>query len=152
MSGGRCLFPNDVLIVSGTLTFGGTLQVLTNGATALAAGGTFTLFGAGTLPGNFAVVTGSPGAWREYYFNPTSGGLKVVSNSSTNLTAPVVGGTMTVARPGSHLGWILQTQTNGLTTGLDVNRFDLPGSTTITQAVINLDPVNPSVFYRLRHP
>ena len=32
------------------------------------------------------------------------------------------------------------------------NWFDPPDSTTSTQAVINLEVANPSVFYRLRHP
>jgi|GEM_PF-477343 len=146
---------NDLLLVGGTLTFGGTLQLITNGAAALAAGDSFTLFNAGSLAGNFARVAGSPGAGLGYYFNPSSGVLKVVAagfDNPTNLTATIAGSTMTISWPPTHLGWFLQAQTNSLTSGLGANWFDLPGSDTNTQAVIYLVPTNPTVFYRLRHP
>ena len=146
---------NDLLIVNGTLTFGGTLQIITNGSSALAAGDAFKLFSAGNFSGNFATVAGSAGAGLGYYFDPASGVLKVVSdvfNNPTNITATVAGGVMTISWPANHLGWILQCQTNSLNAGLGLTWFDLPGTATSTQTMINLDPANPSVFYRLRHP
>ena len=46
-----------------------------------------------------------------------------------------------------NFGWILQAQTNGLSTG---QWFDLPGSDADNAVVIPIDPANTSVFYRLR--
>jgi 4-phytase/acid phosphatase len=65
----------------------------------------------------------------------------------TNITASVSTNTLTIAWPADHLGWILQAQTNGLSTG---QWFDLPGSDADNAVVIPIDPANTSVFYRLR--
>jgi hypothetical protein len=48
------------------------------------------------------------------------------------------------------LGW--QSQTNSLSTGISPNWFDVPGSASSTSAVLNMNPANATVFYRLRHP
>jgi len=45
---------NDIVIVSGLLTEGGTLVVTNSGSTALAAGDTFPLFNAGNYAGGFS--------------------------------------------------------------------------------------------------
>jgi 4-phytase/acid phosphatase len=67
----------------------------------------------------------------------------------TNVTASVSGKTLTIAWPADHLGWILQAQTNGLSTG---QWFDLPGTGTASSAAITINPANPAVFYRLSRP
>jgi 4-phytase/acid phosphatase len=65
----------------------------------------------------------------------------------TNITASVSTNTLTIAWPADHLGWILQAQTNGLSTG---QWFDLPGSDAVNAVVIPINPANTSVFYRQR--
>ena len=62
------------------------------------------------------------------------------------------GGNLTLSWPGSHLGWVLQAQTNTLTTGLTANWVDVAGSSASTQAVITVNPANPTAFFRLRSP
>ena len=54
--------------------------------------------------------------------------------------------------PGSHSGWLLQSQTNGLSTGISTIWYDVAGSSASTPVVAGIDPANPAVFYRLRHP
>jgi len=79
---------NDLINVSGTLTFGGTLAVANLGS-ALNLGDTFQLFSEGGT-GSFTSITGSPGAGLAYSFNPASGVLSVVAGpvTPTLQTAP----------------------------------------------------------------
>ncbi len=69
------------------------------------------------------------------------------ADNPTNITASVSSNTLTIAWPADHIGWILQAQTNGLSTG---QWFDLPGSDVVNAVVIPINPANTSVFYRLR--
>ena len=69
------------------------------------------------------------------------------ADNPTNITASVSGKTLTIAWPADHLGWILQAQTNGLSTG---QWFDVPGSDAVNSVVIPINPANTSVFYRQR--
>ncbi len=52
----------------------------------------------------------------------------------------------------TNSGWILQSQTNSLNSGLGGNWVDVSGSSSTTNANISVVPANPAVFYRLRHP
>jgi hypothetical protein len=47
---------------------------------------------------------------------------------------------------------MLQSQTNNLGVGLTTTWFDMVGSGLSTQAVFNINPANPTVFFRLRSP
>jgi 4-phytase/acid phosphatase len=67
--------------------------------------------------------------------------------NATNISASVSGKTLTIAWPADHIGWILQAQTNGLSTG---QWFDVPGSDATNAVVIPINPANTSVFYRQR--
>jgi 4-phytase/acid phosphatase len=71
------------------------------------------------------------------------------ADNPTNVTASVSGKTLTIAWPADHLGWILQAQTNGLSTG---QWFDLPGSSDLNSVAHPIAPANAAVFYRLRQP
>ena len=68
------------------------------------------------------------------------------------ITASVSGNTLSLTWPTIHRGWILQAQTNGLSTGLSTNWFDLPGTGDTNWAAIRINPSNPTVFHRLRQP
>jgi autotransporter-associated beta strand protein len=66
----------------------------------------------------------------------------------------VSGNTLTLGWP-TNLGWILQSQTNTLNTGLLVNSnawFDVAGSGGVTSSIVTINPTNPAVFFRLRLP
>lgn len=62
------------------------------------------------------------------------------------------GGTLKLAWLADYLGWILQSQTNSLNTGLSTNWVDVPGSSAITQTNITIDSAKPLMFFRLRSP
>ena len=73
----------------------------------------------------------------------------------TNLNFSISGNTLTLAWPNTHLGWLLQTQTNSLATGIQTHDsawFTLPNSAALTATNVIIQPGNPSVFYRLKHP
>jgi len=146
---------NDVLQISGTLTYGGTLTV-TNLTGTLVLGDSFKLFNAANFTGSFA-ATNLPSlspdlAWQ---FNPISGTLTVVSAIATNpinLTWFASGNNLTLSWPADHTGWRLQVQTNSLATGLNTNWFDVPGATTNNSITLPVDSNYGSMFYRLIFP
>jgi fibronectin-binding autotransporter adhesin len=149
----------DQVVVTGNISYGGLLTVtnITSDATALATSNTFQLFSVtGSHSGNFAGIAGSPGTGLAYSFNPANGVLSIITQTiatnPTNITFSVSGSTLTLSWPSDHLGWILQSQTNSLNTGLTANWFDVAGSGSSTQAVVNINPANPTVFFRLRSP
>lgn len=140
------------------LSYGGTL-VVTNLAGTLATGDTFPLFSFTTRTGNFTNLVNQTGnAGVVFGFNPTNGVLSVLSATAsypTNLTVARGGGNVTLSWPATHLGWILQSQTNALNVGLQVASnawFDWPGSGNVTATNLPIAATNPATFFRLRHP
>jgi autotransporter-associated beta strand protein len=75
-----------------------------------------------------------------------------IASNPTNITFSVSGNTLGLSWPTDHLGWILQSQTNSLSTGLSANWIDVPGTTSITSTNISINPAVPTMFFRLRHP
>lgn len=149
---------NDSLVVTtGTLTAGGTLTV-TNVGPALQAGQSFQLFSAGVSGFAYNLQTNDVANNVKYSWNnevETLGKITLLSVSTlvnttpTNITATVNGGNLTLEWPADHTGWTLQTQTNNLNVGLSGNWANVAGSTTTNKAVIPIDPVNGSVFFRM---
>jgi autotransporter-associated beta strand protein len=139
----------------GIVTYGGTLYA-TNLAGTPALGDSYAVFSATAHVGNFSGISGSPGNGLAWFF--TNGVLSVVTgvaNYSTNLTATVSGSTLSLSWPATHLGWILQSQTNTLGVGLTTPTntwFDVSGSSAVTSQNITINPANPTVFFRLRKP
>jgi autotransporter-associated beta strand protein len=143
-------------LISGvtSVSYAGTLVVsnATSDATALALGDSFTLFSASGPSGNFARILGSPGTGLGYSFNPAAGTLTVVTglaNYPTNITATVSSGALSLTWPKTHLGWVLQAQTNTLSAGLNGSWVDVANSSTTNAMTFPLNPLNPAVFYRL---
>lgn len=148
---------SDLITGISTANYGGTLSIsnATSDATPVTLGDTFTLFSTAAHTGNFASIVGSPGAGLGYSFNPTTGVLSVVAgtaNYPTNITSSVSGNTLSLSWPATHQGWILQTQTNALSVGLNTTWTDVPGSSSVTSMNIPINPANPTVFFRLRNP
>jgi len=70
----------------------------------------------------------------------------------TELDIVVEGNQLLLDWPADHTGWRLQSQTNGLATGLGTNWVDVPGSAETNQVALPLDPLDGAVLYRLKHP
>ena len=75
----------------------------------------------------------------------------LVNTNSTNITASVNGGNLTLSWPADHTGWTLQIQTNTLGQGLGTNWVNMSGSTTTNQEIIPINSVNGSVFFRMKY-
>jgi hypothetical protein len=75
-----------------------------------------------------------------------------IASNPTNISFSVSGNTLMLSWPVDHLGWILQSQTNNLTVGINTNWADVAGSASVTSTNITMVPANPTVFYRLRMP
>lgn len=144
---------------SGTTTYGGTLLV-TNVGAALQVGDTFNLFPAAVTA--FAGInlittdaTGNVYTWINHV--TTDGSIQVASVAPAINPNPgtiqfsVSGGSLNLAWP-TNAGWLLQTQTNSLNTGLSTNWVTLPGSGSATSTNMAIDPASGAVFYRLIHP
>ncbi len=146
----------DVIAVGNPVAYGGTL-VLTNTGAPLQAGDTFTLFSAPGYSGSFTLVSQTPGqvvTWNTANLT-ANGSISVATVGSLtppSMTNSVSGNTITLNWPADYLGWVLQLQTNSLSTGLSSNWVDVPGSGASTSATVTIDPVNPTVFIRLRSP
>ena len=108
-----------------------------------------TLGGVGQTPGVYDAVNGAP------YITGT-GSLLVtalpIANYPTNVTYSVSGSTLSLSWPATHLGWILQAQTNSLSTGITASWTDVSGTAAVTATNMTINPANPTVFFRLRHP
>lgn len=147
---------NDVVSTTGALALGGALKVSLLGGS-LQNGDTFTLFkSTGGLSGTFAVTNLPviPGiGW--VTTNLANGILSVVvtvNPNPTNITTSVSGNVLTLSWPADHTGWTLQVQTNSLSTGLNTNWFNVPGSTLVNTNVVTINPANGTVFYRMIYP
>jgi autotransporter-associated beta strand protein len=85
------------------------------------------------------------------------GSLEVVPPVTINpipgtIQVSVSGSTLTLAWP-TNAGWMLQSQTNTLSVGLTTNGWiDISNSVNVTSTNIIMNPVNPTVFFRLRFP
>jgi len=146
---------------------GGTLELAqatltTNGTVSIASGAKLKLDFSGTDRVNALVLNGVTQPNGTYsaanasaYISGT-GSLSVgvtIATNPTNITFSVSGSTMTLTWPSDHLGWILQAQTNSLSTGLSsANWVDVANSSSSNTNVLTINPANPTVFYRLRSP
>ena len=152
---------NDMLVVTGTLTAGGTLTV-TNIGPVLSAGNSFQLFNAGVS--GFSSVnlqTNDVPNNVKYTWTDTIGAngkitvasvTSLVNQNPTNITSVVNGSNLELSWPADHTGWTLQAQTNALSVGLGTNWVAVPGSTLVNGVTNAINPANGSVFYRMVYP
>jgi len=78
--------------------------------------------------------------------------VSVTAANPTNMSYSVSGSFLTISWPAAYLGWILQSQTNTLAAGLTTNWVDIAGSSSNTQALLQMNAANSDRFFRLRHP
>ena len=145
---------NDLVVVTGGLnnTNNGTVSV-SNLGPSVAAGDKFTLFSQPVTGGDTLTVTGGGVTWSNNLVNDGSIiALSTVASYPTNISVHVSSGSLTLSWPATHLGWILQSQTNSLSSGLSTNWVDVAGSSAINSTNMPVNGTLPAVFYRLRHP
>jgi hypothetical protein len=141
---------NDTVVAGASVTYGGVLKIATTNS--FTAGQTFTLFsGAGAAnASNFASIQSASSS---VVFSFTNGILTVVSagpGGPAQLTNSFSGGVLNLSWPAGQ-GWRLQMQTNSLTTGLGTN-WNYISDGSISSTNITVDPIKPTVFYRLTYP
>ena len=143
---------SDQFVVSGGLTYGGTL-VLKNTTGTLAPNDTFTLFPTpGT--GTFTIVSQTPGQTVTWDTSAlaTSGTVKVVSavaSAPVAITSANTSSNLTLSWPAGQTGYTLQMQSNPLTVGISTNWVNVAGSSSTNSMTVPINPANGSVFYRL---
>ncbi len=148
---------SDLVSVSGALASSGsgTITVTNIGVPALVVGDTFHLFNKAVANGSTLSVVGGSMTWtNRLAVDGTIQALASIANYSTNISVTVTGSTLSIQWPATHLGWILQDQTNALSVGLASTNawFDVLGTASVTSTNFTVNPANPTVFYRLRHP
>jgi len=135
---------NDVVNVTGALTYGGVLTVTNLGTNALVAGDSFTVFPAGGGAA-FSSVQGNAGPGLGFQFS--DGVVTVVGTAGPELGYELSGGTITFTWPDPSYG--LQAQTNALATGLSPAGWAPYSGGTTSGTVVIIDVANPAVFFRL---
>jgi len=147
---------NDFVTVAGVLsnTNNGAVAV-SNLGPALTVGDRFTLFSQPVTGGASLAVSGGGVTWSNNLANDGSiivSSLSSIATYPTNITFSVSSGSLNINWPATHLGWILQSQTNSLTVGLSTNWTDVAGSSAATTLSVPITQTAPAVFYRLREP
>jgi len=127
----------------------------------VAAGATLNLTYSGALAvpsfftNNVSLAIGTYNSGNLPAFITGGGAVQVVGgvpSTPTNITFTATSGQLGLSWPASYVGWILQTQTNGASIGLNNNWFDVAGSASITSTNVPVSAATPTVFFRLRHP
>jgi hypothetical protein len=142
---------NDLLIVGGTLTCGGTLVITNVSGTAYTNNQVLKLFNAASYDGAFNSIVFPGTSGYDASRLTVDGTIKVTSvipTTPTNLTYSVSGGSITLSWPAGYTGWRLVAQTNNLGT----NWATVPGSTTVHSMTLPIDLSKGSVFYRMAYP
>ena len=149
---------NDMVSVSGVLTNSGagTITVTNIGVPALVVGDNFKLFSGAVSNGAALTITGGGANWTNKL--ATDGSIQVLSltgstaNYPTNITATVNGNNLQITWPATHLGWMVEAQTNPISVGLSTNWVTISNTATQLGYTNTINSANDAVFYRLRHP
>jgi autotransporter-associated beta strand protein len=143
---------SDLMVVGGTLTYGGTLNVSNLGG-AFAAGDRFQLFTADTYQGSFTATNlPSAGAGLVWNWNPSNGILSVVNTNAATANFKVIatGGALQFSWATDHLNWQLYTNSVGL--AAIGSWFPVLGSSAVTNETITINSSSANVFFQLRYP
>jgi autotransporter-associated beta strand protein len=129
------------------LVVGNTYPLLKYGSLA---GAGFAGFGLSTPTNVTAVLTNDTGnLWIALKIISISTG---VNTNPTNITTTISGNQLVLSWPADHTGWLLQAQTNTLTTGLGTNWVTIPNSNLSNSYTNTIQPANGAVFYRMFYP
>jgi autotransporter-associated beta strand protein len=75
-----------------------------------------------------------------------------IASNPTNITFSVSGSTLSLSWPSDHLGWILQSNSVGLTATGSWFNYPANGSVDVTNVNITIDHTTPKVFFRMVKP
>jgi autotransporter-associated beta strand protein len=152
-SGDTTVEAGTVVITQATLNTNSTVSVASNAILQLnftitnkVAG--LVLNGESQAPGIYNSTTAAP-------YIAGTGALEVPSlvppipTEGTNITFTVSGGQITLGWPLEYTGWHLQSQTNGLNTGLSDNWVTVSGSQNTNQVTLPITTTDPAVFFRM---
>ena len=154
--------PANDSLTAVSIAYGGTLTVTNFGDTAFpnASTNVFQLFN-GVISGTFT-ATNLPVLPANEYWDASklgvNGSIALINTSpavntnpaTANFTAVVAGGSLMFNWAPDHMGWQLYTNSVGL---IATNSwFPIPGSASVTNETITINPANPNVFFQLRYP
>jgi len=146
---------NDQLVAN-SITGGGTL-IVTNIGPPLFNNTTFKLFSVPVTGFSSVSLPTGPYVWTNRI--STDGTITLLSGGTVNTNPPTItsftsggGTTLNLTWPADHIGWSLQVQTNAITVGISTNWTLVGGSSNSNTATITIDPIAPTVFYRLIYP
>jgi fibronectin-binding autotransporter adhesin len=159
ISNGTLVFNFPTIATNSTITVNTNATLGANGVLTLTFANAETNTVAALVLGGVSKPAGIYNATTDPLYIAGSGSLQVVPPPLINaLPGPiqfsVSGSTLALSWP-TNLGWMLQSQTNALNVGLTVNSnswFDISNSVNVTSTNITINPANPTVFFRLRHP
>jgi fibronectin-binding autotransporter adhesin len=155
---GANAYTGNTTVSSGALSINSPFLAATS-TVAVNMGGTLNLnFAGGETNTVSALVLGGVARPNGVYSSSTdpsylggAGSLQVVpavATNPTNITFSVSGGTsLLLSWPAEHLGWTLQT--NAVSVASPSSWFSYPGSSAVTNVVININPAATNVFFRL---
>ena len=154
--GGGVFSGSTLTQTPGTLGYGGTLNVVVAGEP-LVQGDQITLFNAPAYGGGFDYANFSPAlssglAWSTAGLLE-NGSVEVISPPTVPvmLTNSISGSLLKFTWPAQQ-GWRLVSQTNSLSVGLTPNGWENVGGGIDGSNAIQIDPTQPSVFFRLVYP
>ncbi len=143
----RSLTGQTNIVAGNGINYNGGTVVVTNVGSPLVVGDKFYLF---SQPVSVPSVSGAGATWQNDLAVDGSITAKtvpvVVNTNRPVLQVSVSGSTMSLAWP-TNLGWTLQTNSAGLTAGSQW--FSYPGSASITNLNITINPANTNVFFRM---
>lgn len=84
--------------------------------------------------------------------NSSQVSARPTSSAATQIGFSGAGNQLQLNWPLDHTGWMLQTQTNSLATGLGTNWSSIAGSAATNQMTFPLNGTNAAVFFRLMRP
>jgi hypothetical protein len=140
-------------VLASTLTYSNSPLFIESNRQLLAASlGTVAADGAGNIRVFVDDKPSTIGANNRSWYDGV-GWATVIASYPTNLSFAITGSALSVSWPSSHLGWILQSQTNSPDVGLTAgNWFDVTGSSGVMSTNFSIDALNATVFFRLRSP
>jgi fibronectin-binding autotransporter adhesin len=143
----KSLLPQTNIIVRGTLTQTGGNLVVTNVGPNLAVHDKFYIFSA---PVTGMTVSGADATWQnDLAVDGSITALTVPVTVNTNrpvMQVSVVGNTLNLGWP-TNLGWTLETNSVGISAANQW--FPYPGSATVTNVSITINPAHNNVYFRM---
>jgi hypothetical protein len=154
----RSSTPNADLIVAPVINVSGATLNVTNIGPDLVTGDVYQLFSGpviGTLAATNLPVQNQAATVTYVWTNmlAINGSIKVLSGASpvnptpTSISYSVAANQLSLSWPPDHLGWDLQTNSTSIAN--PSAWFTYPGSTSVTNVVLTVEPTKPQVFYRL---